>query len=869
MEKKHVIIMIILVTFLIQGAIYSGPSLLTSTLEPTRSIWTEPRVEPAGAGGESPLVTNVIRGSGYEQTDSFGAPANWATYGSCYTWQNASYTSLTYAGGYSGRIVAKATPQWGGQSYLAYQTYTPPTPKLTQGVSLDFYTYIVSNPDLAQGSYYFAQIEVSCASSTRYIYYLLSYRSLTVFSNNSYSTYIGLNATLGSWQHLQRNVTADYELRFGAAQSSFFVSCVYWTFYSARPGTGPCESVIDEASLFNRTAYEFLQNGDFEDGDGSKWSSSGLNWPGYVYTTAVCTEGSQAANMTVRNQGPNGYGYAYLAQWFSYPQGLYAAQPGTGVLEFDWKYSDTHNGGSSQVAYFTMYLENTTFYCNVNIYLGRDMDYFPYTNTTNYICLRANGFGNRTAWQHQVTDLGALLEEKGISNIDIENLMFWTLTSTTANSSVTLLIDRFGFRTYPTIDPGFEQDWAWSPSNPVPSWLSIGTGYPYVNLTPSAHSGKRAANITAYAGTYAGLYRNEYVSIEPQIYTDFWYQVKSSTSVGFSYAYVALYLNSGFGVYYILAGSSGYSVTNGSNSVYYFVDGFNQTGTWKNMVRNVTADVEAAFGPALWYLDQFQMICYGDVGGEVSVIFDDMNFVADTHAPSFTFVGLTGPAPMYYNQATARIELTDLSPVTTAVYYNNGSGWVRTLAANKGSYFLANISQGPYGTMVHWYVNATDSLGHIAIDDNHGNYYTYMIGDNVPPVIDSIAPINNTVVKDWSYVNVSAHDPGVGSSGVSHVELWFGSTLLANDSSAPYQLHWNTQLLTNGTHTFTVRVVDSAGNVVSMSLRCDIENAQTTTASTTTVNHGPVGINPLLIGAGGAAVVIIVLAIVFTRRRTK
>jgi len=855
MKAKHVMILLF-IFMLFQGTLFTGTQLATSSSQqPVANTRIQSPVHTAGAGGENPLITNVIQGGGFETARSDGSPNDWYSYGTGYSRMNATYRALTHTGTYSGEVECLGTTQfraWGSLLYSGYSSY----PYLVKGLNMTLWARVVSNPDSANGGR--AKVQVQTYNPYHSINYYLSYSSSYKPSNDSYSTYFLWNWSIGSWNRLSRNVTYDYMTRFGAPPSNCYVGYTGYSVDSPSNPTGLTEVLVDDYSLANRTSYNYVVNGGFESGDGSHWGQD-VTSPTSVKLTTDHSEGSLAVNLTAKAAYGGSYGYAATEQGYNYPHGLYASQSGTGILTFDFKYADTHNGGGGQDAYVYIYAQNDTYQIEIYLYLGADLDQFSLSNSSNpsytQLYIKASGFGNRLTWQHEALDLHTLFQQWNVSSFVITSWQFAVDISVQANSSVTLLVDNVAYLTYPTIDPGFEQNLTWSSGDPVPSWGKSNGAYPYMNRTSFAHSGKWAANITVYGGIIAGLYREQYVPIDASIYTDFWYQVKSSTSTGDDAAYIALYFLPGYyAVYYVLAGSSSCSVTNDSASVYYFVNGFNQTGIWKNLVRNVTADL-APFGPQVWSLAIVVVECYADVGGKMSVIYDDMNFVAHTHGPLITFAGLTGSAPTYHNQASVRVELEYLGSVATAVYYNSGSGWVRTLAANMGDYFLAHIPEASYGTVVHWYVNATDSLNYVTIDNNHGNYYSYTIGDDIAPVIDTITPINNTVVRGWSFVNVSAYDPGVGSSGISRVELWSGSTLLANSSSAPYKLHWNSALVANGNQTLTLKVVDVAGNAASASLRYDIEN--------------PASILTLVLGAGIAIVVVVALAFVCKTRRHK
>lgn len=386
MKAKHVVI-VLFMFILFQGFLFTGtPSTASINRQPGGNIGVQAPIQIAGAGGENPLVTNVLEGGGFENVQSQGYPSDWSSSGSCYLSQNTSYTALTYGGSsYSGQIVARGTPQWGGSSGMFYRTYQLSSrPFLTQGIGIDLYTYIVSNPDLARNGLYYIRAQVWTPSGYRNVVYYMSFRVGYSLGNSSQTVNFALNTTIGSWNHLQRNMTADFESRFGAVQSGSYIYEIDWLTYSPYGSTGPTEVVVDEVNLYNRTAHELLLNGDFEDGDGSHWDTS-YGSPGYVYTTSDCTEGSRAANLTVRAAQANAWGYAYMAHWYSYPQGLYAAEPGSGVVSFDWNYRDTNNGGSGQGAFLEIDVGNQTYSCTVLVFLGQDLDDFPSTNYTSTV----------------------------------------------------------------------------------------------------------------------------------------------------------------------------------------------------------------------------------------------------------------------------------------------------------------------------------------------------------------------------------------------------------------------------------------------------------------------------------------------------
>ena len=85
------------------------------------------------------------------------------------------------------------------------------------------------------------------------------------------------------------------------------------------------------------------------------------------------------------------------------------------------------------------------------------------------------------------------------------------------------------------------------------------------------------------------------------------------SSASFTYNYIAMRLDSGIrNVNYILGKSGSVTYTNSSSQCFYYVDGFNLTGIWTNLFRNVSNDVYSAFGINDWNITQIGIISYSN-----------------------------------------------------------------------------------------------------------------------------------------------------------------------------------------------------------------------------------------------------------------
>ncbi len=146
MKAKHVII-VLFIFMLFQGTLFTGtPLTATSGRQPAGNTAIQSPVHTAGAGGENPLITNVVSGGGFEEVIYNGAPYDWSWYSTGYGNQSAAYTARRHSGNYAGELEAEGTAQQWGYSYMYYYPTYGPKVYLTQGIIFDFYNYLVVQP---------------------------------------------------------------------------------------------------------------------------------------------------------------------------------------------------------------------------------------------------------------------------------------------------------------------------------------------------------------------------------------------------------------------------------------------------------------------------------------------------------------------------------------------------------------------------------------------------------------------------------------------------------------------------------------------------------------------------------------------------
>ncbi len=83
--------------------------------------------------------------------------------------------------------------------------------------------------------------------------------------------------------------------------------------------------------------------------------------------------------------------------------------------------------------------------------------------------------------------------------------------------------------------------------------------------------------------------------------------------------------------------------------------------------------------------------------------------------------------------------------------------------------------------------------------------------DTTPPSVVLTSPTANSSVQNSTAVTVNSTD----NIGVSKVELYVDSALIATINSAPYNFSWNTNTYSNGIHNLSVKAYDASGNVAS------------------------------------------------------
>lgn len=104
--------------------------------------------------------------------------------------------------------------------------------------------------------------------------------------------------------------------------------------------------------------------------------------------------------------------------------------------------------------------------------------------------------------------------------------------------------------------------------------------------------------------------------------------------------------------------------------------------------------------------------------------------------------------------------------------------------------------------------------------------------DTTAPTVSLTAPAANSTVSGTANVTATASD----NKGVSKVEFYIDNALKATDTTAPYSYSWDTNQVTNASHSISVKAYDAAGNTGSDVRTVTVKNGGDTQAPSVPAN---------------------------------
>jgi peptidoglycan hydrolase-like protein with peptidoglycan-binding domain len=171
----------------------------------------------------------------------------------------------------------------------------------------------------------------------------------------------------------------------------------------------------------------------------------------------------------------------------------------------------------------------------------------------------------------------------------------------------------------------------------------------------------------------------------------------------------------------------------------------------------------------------------------------------------------------------------DVGVVGVTFWYDNGNG-------GGPQPIGLEDTMAPYGDSVSWDTTAL-SNGSVTVSavarDGLGEYATSTVSvfiDNLAPTVALTSPLNGAYASGTATVSASASDSMSGVAGVQF--LVDGVAYGDEDTSAPYEISWDTTALADGTHTLAAVARDAAGNeATSPAITVTVDNAPPTVLS--------------------------------------
>ncbi|OJT24354.1 hypothetical protein BO221_14385 [Archangium sp. Cb G35] len=183
----------------------------------------------------------------------------------------------------------------------------------------------------------------------------------------------------------------------------------------------------------------------------------------------------------------------------------------------------------------------------------------------------------------------------------------------------------------------------------------------------------------------------------------------------------------------------------------------------------------------------------------------------DNNAPA---VALASPAPGAFLRSTVSLSATasDTVGVARVEFYD-------------GTALIGSDTTVPYS--MNWNTTSVTGGAHTLTAkaiDGAGNVTTSasvaVTVDNTSPTVAFATPANNTTVRGSVLVSATASD----NLAVARVEFYAEGTLLGTDTSAPFEVSWNSATMADGFRVLNAKAYDSAGNSGSALLLVFLDN---------------------------------------------
>ena len=192
-------------------------------------------------------------------------------------------------------------------------------------------------------------------------------------------------------------------------------------------------------------------------------------------------------------------------------------------------------------------------------------------------------------------------------------------------------------------------------------------------------------------------------------------------------------------------------------------------------------------------------------------------------------VSISSPASgtTYTTAQTVTISATasDNVGVTKVEFYDNGVlKGTDTTSPYSTAWSISSANNGSHS----WTAKAYDAAGYVTTSAAVTLTVNIATADTQPPTVSISSPASGTTYTTAQTVTISA--TASDNVGVTKVEFYDNGVLKGTDTASPYSTAWSISSANNGSHSWTAKAYDAAGNVTTsaaVTLTVNIATADT------------------------------------------
>ena len=269
-----------------------------------------------------------------------------------------------------------------------------------------------------------------------------------------------------------------------------------------------------------------------------------------------------------------------------------------------------------------------------------------------------------------------------------------------------------------------------------------------------------------------------------------------------------------------------------------FYDGTTLAGTDTSAPFSYAWSVaSAANGSHTWTAKAYDAA--GNVATSAALIRTVNIAVADTTAPTVSLsASPAGPTYSTAQTVTIAASATDTTGVTRVEFYDGATlKGTDTTAPYSVAWSVTGAANGSHT----WTAKAYDAAGNVATSAALIRTVNIAVADTTAPTVSLSASPAGPTYSTAQTVTIAAS--ATDTTGVTRVEFYDGATLKGTDTTAPYSVAWSVTGAANGSHTWTAKAYDAAGNVATSAALIRTVNIAVadTTAPTVSLSASPAG----------------------------